>query len=159
MQITDSRRFRTELMPSVSRARFFSLSNIVSIIPFMLIACSCLAAPFVYAGCGGNFVATCLNLKLVQSGTTLQALCMDGQGDLSVSSLDLKSHVTNNNGVLKCTSSQGSFSLSCNVPSISSSGVFSTTCLDADGNLVGTNVDLNTCVSNLLGSLTWTCLP
>ncbi|KAH7423154.1 hypothetical protein KP509_12G041500 [Ceratopteris richardii] len=139
---------------------FFFVSSIHSQLAFIQLfftICWCIRAGLVDGQCNGSFALTCVNLELTNADT-LQADCGDGSGGIISSSLNLDVHVTNTNGVLHCNSYSGKFSLSCVGQEISSSGLLSASCLDFSGNLAGTSFDLNTCVSNIYGSLTWTCL-
>ncbi|CAK9195729.1 unnamed protein product [Sphagnum troendelagicum] len=104
------------------------------------------------SGCG-NFLASCNGISI--SGSILAAICGDGHGSSHFTELDLNSHLSNVNGVLKpgsgyidtCTSEGGSQE--------GSSFFIFAQCSQEDGDRVPTFFDVNNNVANIFGTLEW----
>ena len=107
--------------------------------------------------CTGSFTGSCSNIQLLDS-TTLQASCSIDYDSESDSQLNLDEHISNQNGTLVCTSGQGSFSLSCTGVTLLGMSQLSAQCRDMSSFVQSASLDLDVCVQNSNGKLSWACI-
>lgn len=104
--------------------------------------------------CWGDVSTTCSNETLALS--ILTASCADDSGLYASTSLDLDKHVRNYNGELRCSTS-GSYSDTCSNTTLSDGHVLNSFCYNEASELTESSLDLDCCVTNNGGSLSWAC--
>src|SRR5579859_5601932 len=97
-----------------------------------------------------NFSASCTNIRVTSDGV-LHATCKTRAGQPSVTELDLRPHVGNNNGTLFANGNN--FNLSCQ--NIGGARVLTAKCFTRNHVLINTQLDLNPNVNNNDGVLQW----
>ena len=94
------------------------------------------------------FGSTSTDIEL--SGTILNAMCQDSEGDYHNSNIDLDNYISNNEGKLEWGGS--SFSQSCSNINLNGT-ILSATCLNSEGEEFDSSIDLNHYICNNEGSL------
>jgi hypothetical protein len=100
-----------------------------------------------------NFAASCAAEGL--SGTILSASCATDSGDSNPTTINLNDNIANSNGQLLCNQGGGDYSASCSNEGLSGGHTLTANCKNTAGDLIQTSVDLDNCISNNNGVLSW----
>ncbi|KAL6901393.1 Cyanovirin-N [Trichoderma evansii] len=104
---------------------------------------------------GASEIRECVNATF-NNPSTLQADCVDGNGQLRTSTIDLNECLENRNGILYC-GTNGRFGASCEKCILQGEAIFECECSNVQKQVAKTFIELNSCVTNSNGKLT--CRP